>query len=121
MPRNNSCNHRSCHGQPCKQLTDEELTPTAEDIATAAELISEGWLSVSSRYRTIAKASDKMPTAEDLIQPSMLNTKFGGRLAELWHRERLNMLRTASKNFVMKKELSVREWAAFKRMGGRAA
>jgi len=32
MPRDDACNHPNCYGEPCKQLTNEELQPTEHDI-----------------------------------------------------------------------------------------
>lgn len=129
MPRGGKCDHRNCDGGPCKQLTDEELEPAEKDIATAQALIDEGWLSVSTRHRLVAKATDAMPTAEQLIRPEMFPTEFGGKLAEMWHYERIHLLRMlASGNTVGKdrglvesKELTLREFRAFKKLGGSSA
>lgn len=125
MPRGGNCNHRRCDLGPCRQLTDEELTPTDEDLVVAGQLVMDGWLSVSTKYRTVALATAEVPTVQQIISPEYLDTSFGKDLAEYWHRHRINMLRTHAfqedSPLVVSKELTLREWKAFKKLGGRSA
>jgi len=122
MPRGGNCNHRRCDGGPCKQLTDEELTPSQEDEITAKMLVDDGWLSISTNYRTVALATDAVPTVEDMIHPEMLDTPFGKELAEYWIRHRRSMLRCCNDDsLVMTQDLTLRVWRAFKKLGGSSA
>ena len=124
-PRGGACDHPNCCGQPCKQLTDEELEPTPEDTLLAMELINGGWMSVSTKHRRLAKLKPSWPLAEELIRPEMADTKAGGQLAELWHWNRLHMLRRFASGkdseYVEVKELTLKQFRAFKRMNGASA
>jgi len=88
----------------------------------ARVMVDEGWLSISGKYRTVALATENMPSPIDMIAPEYLNTEFGKSLAEYWISHRRLLLRTCDDEvLVTKQDLTVREWKAFKKMGGASA
>lgn len=124
MPREIVCDHPNCCGLPCKQLTPEELKPRDDDFSYAKQLISGGWLSVSSKFQCLARFTDKWPTAEQLIRPEMFDTKPGKEMAKNWLYTRRNCSRqfaSGNSEFVEVLYLTVKEFRAFKRLGGQAA
>lgn len=118
MPRHDECSHKNCDGEPCKQLTDEELEPGEDDLRYAGELICNGWRSVSNKYRTVANLPEDFPQAEQMIAPEMLNTHHGRELAKSWNYHRKKALRT---NEAITEDLTVKQWRAFKKLGGDSA
>ena len=119
MPRDNDCNHRNCYGEPCKQLTDEELAPGVDDFAFAAEAIKDGWLQVSHAFRTLARLPASFPTAADMIRPEKLKTEHGRELAQRWDQYRLWSYRC--NNDTEKLTLTVKQFRAFKLLYGGVA
>lgn len=74
------CKHPNCDGGPCKSLTREELQPTAEDTALATQLVAEGWVQTSSKFRHIRRwAAPGAPRARDMIAPEFRDTAWGRR------------------------------------------
>lgn len=113
------CGHRACGQGPCRSLSEEELTPTPEDFEFAAELIDEGWRSVSNKYREVARLPPKS-NAEDLIKPEALDGHPLGRdLADCWEKNKWWLLRCSP--VAEKRSLTVRQFRAFKLLGGRVA
>ena len=118
MPRHDNCNHKRYDGLPCKQLTDEELEPTEEDLRFASELIANGWRSVSNKFRTVANLPGDFPVAYQIVEAVYINTDHGDALMNLWNEHRRSALRT---NAAINKDLTVKQWRAFKKMGGDSA
>ena len=115
MPRNTICDHPNCEGLPCRALTDDELTPREEDDALARKLVSEGWIQVSAKYRMIRRWKNPPPPPEDLVNPAWHDTFFGRRAINiLRHIGDENALRCAPDDMVEKRELSIREFKAYK-------
>lgn len=130
MPRGGKCDHKNCDGLDCKQLTPEELEPAEKDVGKAQRLLDGGWISVSSRHRRLARATDKFLTADQLIKPKLQNTMQGGQLAMLWQSHRLHAIhhyasQDPSNNkwegLIEEQTLTLREFRAFKKLGGASA
>lgn len=118
MPRGGPCDHRRCDGD-CRMLTEEELTPSPEDLVLARQLVADGWLSTSTRYRHVSRVLPGY-AASDLLKPEMLATPAGKLLAEAWEQELRWALRS-SYPFVEHKTLTVKQYAAFRAAGGQTA
>lgn len=101
-------------------LTDEELSPGAEDITFAQKLIDEGWLQASAKYRHVIGPFPSVPGAADLIRPEVLNTPIGKRLADLWERDMPYYVRfhLVDKKDLQELTLSVKQFKAYKKLGG---
>lgn len=128
MPYNTKCNHKRCDGGPCKQLTHEELEPGEKELSLAEQLVREGWVSLSSNRRMIGRLKEEWPSAEELIRPELLDTSANREMIELWDRHRRHQLRrTASGNvasrerYVEMRTLSIKQYRAFRRLGGEVA
>lgn len=121
MPRNTPCEHRNCVGGPCQMLTDEELAPSEKDLEEARVLLAEGWASTSNKYRTVARFIEPVPVIEDMVAPKVLATFHGKRLAACWQRCGHGSDLRCSQEGVERRELRVRVFRAFKRLGGPSA
>jgi hypothetical protein len=106
------------------KLTPEEIEPGPEDIELATRLVSEGWQSVSNKYRTVRRWTTQHIPVKELIRPELLETpeakwwidKAKGRLIEPW----LRMADTSGLPFE-EMELTVRQYRAFRLAGGESA
>lgn len=97
----------------------EELEPSEEDRALAADLIAQGWRSTSNRYRTIERV--QIPAFEDAVAfrdgvPEWLRRELRDLYASAygsgrWHRSGYGEQRT----------LTPAQFRAFRQAGGRAA
>ncbi len=122
MPRGDACNHIKCYGEPCRMLTDEELTPTPEDLSFGQHLVACNWLSISTKYRTVARWKILPPCGDDMVTDYTRDTPHGQRLIKMWdHHNHFRDLRICGDDLVEKRVLTVREWAAFKQAGGQSA
>jgi hypothetical protein len=119
-PRGGPCNHREClsWGEGCRMLTDEELTPTDEDMAFARRLIAEGYLQTSGKYRHVMGPQPKVPSIKELIKPEMLDTPAGRELAKIWEDHLPHFLQTLVRNGAQTVELTVKQFRAYKSLGG---
>lgn len=120
MPRDNMCNHPNCEGEPCKQLTNAELTPGQEDLEYAKKLIDEGYRSISTKYRMVVKYTVPRPAGKEIIRPELLGTVHGEAFAKLWDDQYSWGMRLGGEN-ITKLELTVRQFRAFKQLGGKMA
>ena len=121
MPKNNACDHYRCDGGPCRMLTPEEIEPSDEDVEEAKRLIQEGWHSTSNKFRAIARFTEPVPRASEMFSPEVLATHHGKRLQEMWDRNRHSTdLRTNAAG-VEHRQLTVRLFRAFKKLGGQMA
>lgn len=116
MPKNDACNHRRCGGEPCRMLTAEELKPEAADHELAKQLVAEGWLQTSAKYRMIRRWVHAPPKIEDMIKEEWARSWWADRLVE--HYKSLFggdlELRCAPLHMVETRTLSMREFRAFK-------
>lgn len=121
MPKNTDCDHRACCGEPCRMLTPEELEPGEEDIEYARKLIAEGWKSTSNKYRSVAKRRIPL-TGKDIVRPEMWETEEGKRLIQNWDNGWAGFyLRSPNHPDIEHIELSVKQYRAFKKLGGETA
>lgn len=119
-PRGGPCNHRRCadYGEGCRQLTDEELTASPEDEALVDQLIAEGYIQISAKYRTVAKLPPPVH-AHDLIRADALTTPAGKELASLWHSHHENWRSAvARQNTADHVQLTLRQYRYFKKKTG---
>lgn len=127
MPKEVRCNHPNCGGDLCKQLTSTELCPGPGDALLGAELVRDGWLSVSTKHRRVARLTSEWPKAENLIRSEMLDTLAGKEMVELYRRRSRHVLRRFSSGnqdeakFVEIMELTIKQFRAFKQLGGECA
>jgi len=119
MPIGGKCDHRNCDGGPCKMLTPDELEPEEEDLIDAAHWIAEGWHSTSVKYRNISKFKEPVPKIEDMVSPEVLATFHGRRLKDRWERNHSSDLRSCEG--IDNLELTVKQYKAFKKLGGPTA
>ncbi len=119
MPKGDACYHRNCLGGECKSLTSEELIPSEADFAVARGYVYLGWVSTSNKFRQISRI---LPgnTAEDLLKPEVLNTPIGQHFKEMWERE-LRFVVRGNGPFVQHLTLPVKQYIAFRKVGGRSA
>lgn len=103
------------------RLTDEELQPHIDDIVFAASLVNDGWLSTSNSGRRVARWKQPPRLLRDLIRPEMLDTpeaKYYLRRGDISTFE----LRTPPPGLEREElVLTVRQFRAFKLLGGRVA
>jgi hypothetical protein len=118
MPRHYNCSHKRCGGEPCRQLTDEELEPGDEDLLFVSNLIFNGWRSTSNKFRTVSNLPDDFPSPAEMVDAKMLGTRHGHDIMRLWGEHMLSALRT---NAAINKTLTVKQWKAFKKLGGLSA
>lgn len=116
MPKNAECWHRRCAGGPCRAFTDEELTPTDEDMEFARKVIADGYHQVSSKYRWLAKPP-RMPLFSDIIRPEHQDTHEGRALARMYQDYVRSRIRIDSETI----EVTFRQFRAFKLLGGPVA
>lgn len=90
----------------------ENLTPTEEHYEEARQLVKDGWLSVSNKYRTVARI--KIPSITELLQPQFHGTWLEQELKELIRRQKGFWVRRRGET----KELSPQVFYAFKKIGG---
>lgn len=100
----------------------ENLDISAEDEAYAKQLIADGWLSTSNKYRTVARIEDGL-TLEDCIRfTDKASLKVRVALEDAWNQHRRWLLRVHGPNDnVAEKELTVGQFRAFKKFGGDTA
>lgn len=118
MPRGGKCDHPNCCGGECKQLTDEELAITPTHEALAQQLVEEGWLSVSNKYRHIIRWKNPPPPAGQVIAKEYQDTYWGQQAMEKYKKHVLGEwgLRMAPKELLEERTLSVAEHKAFKHL-----
>lgn len=92
----------------------QNLMPTEEDYKVARQLVAAGWLSVSNRYRHLARYA--VPKAEQILKPEYLGThieedlrEFLRRQASIWTRMRGEVI-----------EVTPQVFYAFKKIGGQS-
>ena len=123
-PRGGPCNHRECQswGEGCRQLTDDELRPGPDDFTYVDQLIAEGYYQTSARYRSVAGPLSAIPSAETVLRPEFLDTKWGRELARIWEGWRRHFLRVhEASDGIQNIDLTVKQFAAFKQRGGKVA
>lgn len=119
MPRDSACTHRRCGGRPCRQLTDEELTPTEDDLVFAQTLIDEGWYQISAKYRRVARLPADFPRGEDLLRPQFLATRWAKEFLDYWNNHYRRVAVTEYGAAVQ--TLTTKQFRAFKQLGGPTA
>lgn len=117
---------------PSGQLTPDEYEPEERDIEYAKQLVAEGWHSTSNKYRLVARfklpegytdlTQCGLPRGKYMLHPDLMGTPLGGYLIRLWDDRRHSLeLRGHDDDLVEHKELTVRQFLAFKRHGGPSA
>lgn len=102
-------------------LTPEELEPDPEHFEEAERLIEEGWHSVSTKFRAIARFREPVPSIESMVPAEVLATFHGQRLAARWSKwSHFGDLRTNDAG-VERRALSVKLYRAFRMKGGQSA
>jgi hypothetical protein len=103
------------------QLTPEEIEPGPEDIELAQQLVSEGWKSVSGRHRIIRRWTTVHLSIKELIRPELFDTPEVKWLLQTFPHRSPN-LRMDERFFpVEEKELTVKQYRAFRLAGGQSA
>lgn len=93
----------------------ENLEPTEEHYAEARQLAADGWLSVSNKYRTVARM--KIPSVKELLQSQFHGTWLEEEMRGLLQREERFWVRMRGEQ----RELSPQVFYAFKKIGGQSA
>lgn len=114
---------RELAGAKTFDLSDVEPTdhyaPTEEDREEAERLISEGWQSISTKHRLLARMPFGWPTLGDMLRPEFAGTPVVKLLEERWDSWHGWYLRCGKG--VEKRTVSPRTFRAFKQAGGRTA
>jgi hypothetical protein len=111
---------------PHEALKPEEVEPGPKELELAKQLLAEGWLSVSTKRRRVARLTDKWLTAEKMIIPEVLDTELGQVMQQLWRWEGRRILRRVAsgrrdEQYIEERTLTVKQFRAFKRLGGDCA
>lgn len=116
MPRGGECGHPRCYGEPCKQLTPEELAWSAEDLALAEQLASEGWQPESNKARHVRRVKHAPANPIDLIAEAWRDTAIGVALLRQYGSARASILcRLGPQNAdAEERTLSVKQYRALK-------
>ncbi|MGN6103989.1 MAG: hypothetical protein ACTHU0_02695 [Kofleriaceae bacterium] len=111
------CTHRRCPYDRCHALTPEELEPSADDTALGEQLVAEGWISTSTKYRHLIRWRLLPPKFEDLIRPEQMGSYFIEQVREAYNARigREWALRMAPDALVERRTLTLRQFRAFKR------
>lgn len=102
------------------------MKPDEWQLDWAKAAVANGWISISSRRRLIARLRVPWPGIE-IIDPAWREHPYGKMVADRVAWIRLEILRriasggTDPDNLVETQELSVVEWIAFKTVGGQHA
>lgn len=109
-------------------LTPEELAPGPADLELGVRLVAEGWRSVSTKSRAIARWTPgfEPPTGLEMVRPALHDTVHGKAAIEMWerHGRTTSRLRDAFQDqtgTLERRELTVRQWQGFKKAGGKTA
>jgi len=99
----------------------DKLTASEEDLALVRSLIAQGYLSTSNRYRTVCKLN--LPAFEEIFifTGDDVPAWFRTELRDWFRRERGGWTRVHSERHGDVKTLTVAQFNAFKRLGGRSA
>lgn len=88
----------------------EMLIPLAEDEKEARRLLDEGYLSVSNKYRMVAKFD--IPSVEELVQPQWKGTTMWNEVADFLSRSQEHLTRMYGEQI----EVSPQVFIAFKKL-----
>lgn len=113
---------------PNGQLTAEEIEPTEEDTKLAKELIDQGFKQVSSKYRMLRRFKEtpaQPPPACFLLDLAQIPKEMRGdlivRTDETLKSLYFKSLRCAKQSDVLEVTLTVKQFRAFKLLGGQAS
>lgn len=112
------CDHPRCDGGPCRQLTPEELEPTPEEALAARELVLDGWVSTSNKYRHIRRWKLPPPHHTEVTRTLLLNPALAPWAETLPGKFWSPCIRTAPRELYEERTLSVRMFRAFRKAGG---
>lgn len=123
------CNHKRCDGAPCKALPPEALEYDDETKAYAEQLVADGWKSVSSKHRRIARMLSTWPSFDELVKDEYKGTAPAEELRGLWERHERWCLRVLQSRplkesepaYIEEKTLTLKQFRAFKHAGGESA
>ena len=96
------------------------MTPDPEDLAFGQKLVSDGWLSTSNKFRSVARHV-AVPTGKDLVRPELHDTEAGRQMILLWDRTWRNLALRCGHEGVARQELTVKQYRAFRLAGGGTA
>lgn len=116
------CGHRRCSPDECYKLPPEEVDPTPADITLGEQLVAEGWMSTSTRHRTIARWKNQPPKIEDMLLPEYRDSPFGRRFIARygeWYGPSLRDSNPEFEPFIERRKLTLPQFRAFKKAGGR--
>jgi hypothetical protein len=110
-------------------LSPEEIEPDAADVELGKRLVAEGWKSISTKYRRVARWVREAPPLLEIVDPVWRSHPAILAAAKACDYARNWGLRDAGNPFVQKeqspdvetRELTIRQWRAFKRAGGQIA
>lgn len=97
---------------------DIELTD--EDLVLARELIEQGYLSTSNKYRQVSRLRTPL-TGKDIVRPELHDTLAGRTLIERWDRALSRDVLRGHDPEVEHRELTIGQFRAFKQLGGQTA
>jgi hypothetical protein len=116
-----NCNHERCQPGPCKALRPEDIPPFEEDFAVARELIAQGFRSTSNKYRHVRRLKRRVASFHEVVRPEFHDHPVMGYIADRWGMWESQVLRCGSLDDVEEKTLTVRQYRAFKLLGGYTA
>ena len=120
------CTHKRCAGDECRQLTPEQLAPGPGDLELAQQLVDDEWRSISTRYRRVARLVN-CPEAEDVIRPEYHDHPAAKELISQWRFHKWHLLRLlasgneGAREYAEVRELTIKQFRAFKKLGGQMA
>lgn len=97
-----------------------DIEPTEEDLALARDLIAQGYLSTSNKFRTVSRLRAPL-TGKDIVRPELHDTLAGRTLIERWDRAWSRAVLRSHDPDVEHRELTIGQFRAFKQLGGESA
>lgn len=118
------CGHRRCADDECYKLPPEEVDPTDADLVRGKQLVDDGWLSTSTRHRTLARWKNQPPKVEDMLLPEYRDSPFGrcfiARYGE-WYGPSLRDNKPEFEPFIERMTLTLPQFRGFKKAGGKCS
>lgn len=124
--RGGDCDHRNCPPGNCLAYTPESMEPDEWQLDWAKAAIANGWISISTKRRLIARLITPWPGL-DMIDPAWRDHPYGKMVADRVAGIRLEILQRIASggadphHLVETQELSLVDWRAFKKAGGQHA
>ena len=119
-----SCGHPRCAPDECYAYPPEMVNPTEADLAFGKKLVEDGWRSVSTKHRRVARWKTPPPTIQDMIKPEFLDTPFGRHAVRYYHQPSLRLMMPDDQaaefeDLVECMTLTLPQFRAFKKAGGK--